>query len=69
VYSTITISSLFSRFTTLVWGIPLILLLVGTGLFLTCKLKLIQVRGFFHAVELLFGNYDNPSHSGEISHF
>ncbi len=45
------------------------ILLVGTGLFLSFKLSIIQLRGFSHALKVLFGVYDKDSDPGEISHF
>lgn len=52
-----------------VWGPPLMLFLVGTGLFLTFRLKGIQFRGFFHGIKALSGTYDDAAHPGDISHF
>jgi len=51
------------------WGIPSIVLLVGTGLYLTFRLRFIQFRGFKHGFELVRGKYDKPDDSGEVSHF
>jgi len=52
-----------------VWGPPMIVLLIGTGLFLTIRLRFIQLRRFRHAVECISGKYDNPEEQGDISHF
>ena len=51
-----------------VWGIPLIILLLGTGILLTIKSKGIQLRGIKHAFGLLLGRYDNPEEKGETTH-
>ena len=51
------------------WGIPAIVLLVGTGIYLTFRLRFIQFRGFKHAIALVQGRYDKPEDEGEISHF
>ncbi|MCP4129794.1 MAG: sodium:alanine symporter family protein [bacterium] len=51
------------------WGWPLIILLVGTGLFVSIFFKFVQFRGFKHAVGVLRGKYDDPDDPGEISHF
>lgn len=52
------------------WGNPLtLLLLLGTGLYLTLRLGLIQLRGFRHATRIVGGRYNDPSHQGEVSHF
>ncbi len=52
-----------------VWGIPSIILLVGTGLYLTIRLKFIQITGFKHAVQLISGRYDRERDPGEVTHF
>ena len=52
-----------------VWGVPLLILLVGTGIFLTIRNRLVQWRGFKHSFELISGKYDKPEHKGEITHF
>ncbi|MBT3198621.1 MAG: alanine:cation symporter family protein [Phycisphaerales bacterium] len=52
-----------------VWGTPLMVLLVGTGLFLTALFCFIQFRGFGHGVRVLKGDYDNEKDAGEITHF
>ncbi len=52
-----------------VWGVPLIVILVGTGIFLTVRNRLVQLRGFKHSFELISGKFDRPEHEGEISHF
>jgi len=57
-----------------VWGWPevfpaMIVLLVGTGLFITFRLQWIQLRRLKHAIDITRGKYDDPSHEGDISHF
>ena len=54
----------------LLWGNPLTLLvLLGTGLYLTIRMGLIQVRGFRHAIDITLGRYDNPEDEGDLKHF
>jgi len=53
----------------LVWGPPMILLLLGTGVFLTFRLRGIQLRHFKHAVACISGKYDDPEEQGDVSHF
>jgi AGCS family alanine or glycine:cation symporter len=62
-------SEAIAQFSSFVWGVPLMVLLVGTGLYLTIRMKLVQVRGFGHGVGIVRGKYDNPADPGEISHF
>lgn len=52
-----------------VWGPPLVILLVGTGLFLSFYLGIVQVKGFSHAIQVVAGKFDDPNDPGEISHF
>lgn len=63
-------SSLISKIDSFVWG-PyfLIPLLVGTGIFMTFRLGLIQFWGFKHAWQLISGKYEDSKDPGEISHF
>jgi AGCS family alanine or glycine:cation symporter len=54
----------------LLWGNPLtLIILLGTGLYLTIRMGLIQVRGFTHAAALISGKYDRRDDSGEVTHF
>ena len=52
-----------------VWGPVTIILLVGTGLFISFFLKLVQFRHFTYAWKLISGKYDNPDDEGEVTHF
>lgn len=58
-----------SAISNFVWGPVMIILLVGTGLFLTIRLRFIQFRGFAHAVALITGRYDDPDDEGDVTHF
>jgi AGCS family alanine or glycine:cation symporter len=51
------------------WGIPLVVLLIGGGLFLLVYSKFLPFRYLGHAIQILRGKYDNPNNPGEISHF
>lgn len=53
----------------MVWGLPMVILLCGTGVLLTVLLGGIQVKGFIHAFNVVRGKYDNPNDPGEITHF
>jgi AGCS family alanine or glycine:cation symporter len=54
----------------LLWGNPVTLIvLLGTGFYLTVRMGMIQVHGFKHAVTIVSGKYNNPEHAGEVSHF
>ena len=48
------------------WGIGLLLLLCGTGIYFTIRLRFIQVRRFGEGIRLVFGHI--KGHSGEKKH-
>ena len=51
-------------------NIPFIVVwLVFGAVFFTIKMNFINLRGFKHALSLVKGDYDDPSHKGEVSHF
>jgi AGCS family alanine or glycine:cation symporter len=53
-----------------IWGLPLIILLVGTGIFLTIRLKGLQIRGLFYSLYLAFiKRKEDDEQEGDISHF
>ena len=61
------IESLVATLSGWVWGPPMLILLVGTGLYLTILLKGMQFRVLPHALRLIFQK--DHSHAGDISHF
>jgi Na+/alanine symporter len=53
-----------------IWGLPLIILLVGTGVFLTIRLKGLQIRGLFYSLYLAFiKRKEDDQEKGDISQF
>ena len=52
-----------------VWGLPLVILLVGSGFLFSILLKGIQLKGFLHAIKIVTGRYDKKTDPGEITHF
>lgn len=53
-----------------VWGIPMIVLLVGTGIFLTFRLRGLQLRGLLYSLYLgLIKRKEDDKEKGDISHF
>jgi AGCS family alanine or glycine:cation symporter len=51
-------------------SIPLmIIILVGTGIFITIKLSFPQLRYFWHGIKVTMGKYDNPDDEGDLNHF
>ena len=52
----------------LVWGTPLVSLLLGGGVFFLILSRAIPYRRFGHGLAVLMGRYDTPDAVGEISH-
>lgn len=61
------IENLVASIASFVWGVPMLVLLVGTGIYLTILLRGIQFRALGHALKLIF--HKEPHSEGEISHF
>ncbi len=51
------------------WGPLMIVLLVGTGIYLTVRLRFVQVRHLMHSLRCISGKYDDPGEEGDITHF
>jgi len=60
---------IISQFAALVWGLPLVILLIGGGLYLLVLSRFLPFRYFGHSLNVLKGKYDNPDDPGEINHF
>ena len=52
-----------------VWGVPLILLLVGTGVFFTIRLRGLQFRELKHSLWLALVKRKEEGAAGDISHY
>ena len=63
------IESFVSNLALFLWGIPLLIVLIGGGLFLLIYSRLIQFKFFFHAIDILRGKFDDKDDIGQISHF
>ncbi|MFV9550712.1 alanine/glycine:cation symporter family protein [Algibacter sp. PT7-4] len=60
---------LIKSFSDYAWGLPLVLLLIGGGLYLLVLSKFLPFRFFGHAIQVLRGKYDDENDYGQISHF
>lgn len=56
------------QFVNAVWGTPLVVLLLGGGLFFAIYSRLLPYRHFGHAVGIMLGKHDTPDQPGELSH-
>lgn len=67
-----TVSAFLSRLAELAWGLPLIVLLIGGGLYLLCLSRFRPLSGFGHAFLLMAGRFQHPGEEnaeGQITHF
>ena len=64
------IFTLLSQVRDFVWGLPLLVLLVGTGIYLTIRLKALQITQLMKALYLaLIKRREEGDQPGDISHF
>ncbi len=61
------LEKIIGELSSIVWGPPMLILLVGTGLYLTIILKGMQFRALPHAFKLIWSK--DHGHDGDISHF
>lgn len=53
----------------IIWGPPLLILLVGTGIYLTFRLGILQLRLLPYSLKLVFSKNQDKKSEGDISHF
>ena len=56
-------------FSDLAWGTPLLILLLGGGIFFLIYSRLQPLRFIVHAFQILTGRYDDPDEEGQINHY
>lgn len=64
-----TLTEITEKMASIAWGLPLLVLLIGGGLYLIFRIRFLPFLYFFHAINVLRGTYDNERDEGEISHF
>lgn len=63
------IDALLTEIAKIAWGLPLLVILIGGGLYLLIRIQFLPFRYLGHAMAVLRGKYDNESDTGEITHF
>lgn len=63
------LDSFIAEIASMAWGLPLLIILTGGGLYLLFRIKFLPFRYLGHALAVLRGKYDSESDTGEISHF
>lgn len=64
-----TFESLISNISDIVWGPPLLVLLVGTGIYLSFRLSFLQFSQLGYALKLAFSKHQDRKSEGDVSHF
>ena len=65
-----TILAIVQKTSEYVWGVPMLVLLVGTGIFLTIRLRGLQFRGLIYSLYLaLIKRREDDYSEGDITHF
>ncbi|QKX17182.1 sodium:alanine symporter family protein [Microbulbifer sp. YPW1] len=62
------LDSALNTFVAYAWGTPLLVLLVGGGLFLLISSRGRPYRHLGHSIDLLRGKYDDPDDPGQVPH-
>ena len=63
-----TISNFLGKVDDFVWGLPLIILILATGIFLTIRLKFLQITKLPHGIKHMLAN-EKSGKDGEVSSF
>lgn len=58
-----------TKLSDIIWGPPLLILLVGTGVYLTFRISFLQFSKLPYALKLAFSKNQDQSSEGDISHF
>ena len=61
--------SFFSSLASMLWGTPLVILLLGGGLYFAVYCRMVPILYFKHSIEILLGKYDSKDDPGQITHF
>ncbi|MGG5254117.1 alanine/glycine:cation symporter family protein [Neobacillus sp. SM06] len=62
-------SEFLTKVSDIIWGPPLLILLVGTGIFLSIRISFLQFGRLPYALKLAFSKHQDHSSEGDISHF
>ncbi|MBR1375877.1 MAG: sodium:alanine symporter family protein [Cardiobacteriaceae bacterium] len=63
------VNKTLSDISSFIWGPPLLILLVGTGIFLTFRLLFLQFHALPFALKQTFISHNKHNHEGDVSHF
>ncbi len=61
--------NVLAKFSEYAWGMPLLILLVGGGIYFLFYSRFLPFRHFGHAIKILTGKYDDPNEPGQLTHY
>jgi len=64
-----TLNDLVASFSSWVWDWPLLILLIGGGVFFLIYSRFTPFLYFVHAIDILRGKYDDQTDPGQLTHF
>ncbi len=53
----------------LIWGVPILILLLGGGIYFLIISRLAPFKYLVHAVQIIRGKYDDPDEAGQLKHY
>ena len=63
------LDSAMASLSSALWSMPLVILLLGGGIFFSIYSRLTPLLYFKHAIQVLMGKYDSDDAPGQITHF
>lgn len=64
-----TIGEIIIHSSNLIWGAPILVLLLGGGFYFLIISRLAPIQYIRHAVQILAGKYDDPNEEGQLRHY
>ncbi len=64
-----TLDSAIASLAGFLWGTPLVILLLGGGIFFAAYSRMVPILYFKHGIDILLGKYDSDDDPGQITHF
>lgn len=63
------LETIFVAFGNYAWGTPLLILLIGGGLYFVIHSRFQPYKYFKHSIQVITGKFDDPNAPGDINHF
>lgn len=63
------LETIFVAFGNYAWGTPLLILLIGGGLYFVIHSRFQPYKYFKHSIQVITGKFDDPDAPGDINHF